>query len=257
MDIIVCMKLAPDLKHIRIKRETREPILEGAPQVWGDMDKNALEEAIRLREKHGGKVTVLTAGWGKLKEAVVEALAMGADEGVIVADPSFQAADTAAIARVLASAAMQISPFDLILTSEGSTDGYSGQVGPRMAELLGLPQVTYVRELAVDGGRLRAVRSMEESFEVAECSFPALVTVTQEINTPRLPPLTAILRASRKPQRTFSVAGLGLRMDSLSPVVERLSNLAPVQDRKNVLLEGAEAVETLVAALEREGVLGG
>ena len=254
MDFIVCMKLVPDLKHIRIKRETREPILDGLPQVWGDMDKNALEEAIRLREKHGGKVTVLAAGWGKLKEAVVEALAMGADEGVIVADPAFQTADTAAIARVLASAARKMAPFDLILAAEGSTDGYSGQVGPRMAELLGLPQVTYVREIAVEGGRLRAVRSLEESFEVVDCPLPALVTVTQEINTPRLPPLTAILRAARKPQKTFSTADLGIA--DTSPVVARLSNLAPVQERKNILFQGPEAVATLAAALEREGVLG-
>jgi electron transfer flavoprotein beta subunit len=257
MDIIVCMKLVPDLKHVRIKRETREPILEGVPQVWGDMDKNALEEAIRLREKHGGKVTVLTAGWGKLKEAMVEALAMGADEGVIVADPAFPSADTAAIARVLALAATKLAPFDLILAAEGSTDGYSGQVGPRMAELLGLPQVTYAREVSMEGRRLRAVRSMEESFEVVECPLPALVTVTQEINTPRLPALTAILRASRKPQRTFSAADIGLEMGELSPLVARLSNLAPVQERKNILLEGAEAVDTLVSALEREGVFGG
>lgn len=253
MDIIVCMKLVPDLKHIRIKRETREPILEGLPQVWGDMDKNALEEAIRLREKHGGKVSVLTAGWGKLKEAVVEVLAMGADEGMIVADPALQSADTAAIARVLAAAVGKFARFDMVIVAEGSTDGYSGQVGPRLAELLGLPQVTYVREMSVDDGRLRAVRSLEESFEVVECPLPALVTVTQEINTPRLPPLTAILRAARKPQQTFSAADLGLT--DISSVVARLSNLAPVQDRKNILFEGPEAVKTLVAALEREGVL--
>ena len=255
MDIIVCMKLVPDLKHIRIKRETREPILEGLPQVWGDMDKNALEEAIRLREKHGGKVTVLAAGWGKLKEVMVEALAMGADEGVIVADPALQTADTAAIARVLAAAVGRVAHFDLILAAEGSTDGYSGQVGPRLAELLGLPQITYVRELSVDGGRLRAVRSLEESFEVVDCPLPALVTVTQEINTPRMPPLTAILRASRKPQQTFCAADLG--MGGVARVVARLSNLAPVQERRNILLEGPDAVETMVAALEREGVVGG
>lgn len=255
MDIIVCMKLVPDLKHIRIKRESREPIMEGLPQVWGDMDKNALEEAIRLREQHGGKVTVLAAGCGKLKEAVVEALAMGADEGVLVSDQALQSADTADIARVLAATVGKIARFDLILAAEGSTDGYSGQVGPRMAELLGLPQVTYVRELSAEGGRLRAVRSLEESFEVVECALPALVTVTQEINTPRLPPLTAILRAARKPQQVFSVAEVGLA--GLSPVVTRLSNLAPVQDRKNILFEGPEAVEKLTAALEREGVLGG
>jgi electron transfer flavoprotein beta subunit len=255
MDIIVCMKLAPDLKHIRIKRETREPILEGLPQVWGDMDKNALEEAIRLREKHGGRVIVLAAGWGKLKEAMMEALAMGADEGVIVTDPAFQTADTAAIARVLVAAVGKVARFDLILAAEGSTDGYSGQVGPRMAELLGLPQVTYVRELTVEDGRLRAVRSMEESFVVVDCQLPALVTVAQEINTPRLPPLTAILRASRKPQQTFCAADLG--MSDTACVVARSSNLAPVQERKNILLEGPEAVDALAAALEREGVLAG
>jgi electron transfer flavoprotein beta subunit len=255
MDIIVCMKLVPDLKHIRIKRETREPILEGLPQVWGDMDKNALEEAIRLREKHGGKVVVLAAGGGKVRDAMLEALAMGADEGILVVDPALQTADTAAIARVLAAAVGRVPRFDLILAAEGSTDGYSGQVGPRMAELLSLLQITFVRELSVDGGRLRAVRSLEESFEVVDCALPALVTVTQEINTPRLPPLTAILRASRKPQRILSLSDVG--MTDLAPVVARLSNLAPVQERRNILLEGPDAVENLAAALEREGSVGG
>jgi electron transfer flavoprotein beta subunit len=94
---------------------------------------------------------------------------------------------------------------------------------------------------------------MEDAFEVVQCSLPALVTVTQEINTPRLPPLTAILRASRKPQQTWSAAELGL---AASPVVQRLRNLAPEQQRKNVIFEGEDAVAKLVAALTREGVLG-
>jgi electron transfer flavoprotein beta subunit len=255
MDIIVCMKLVPDLKHIRIKRETREPILDGLPQVWGDMDKNALEEGIRLRECHGGRVTVLAAGGAKLKEAIVEALAMGADEGIMLMAPALLSADSAVTARMLAAAVEKMPRFDLILAAEGSTDGYSGQVGPRMAELLGLPQVTFVRELSVDTGRLHAVRSMEESFEVVECALPALVTVTQEINTPRMPALTAILRASRKPQQTLSLADLGLA--DLAPSVARLSNLAPVQERRNIQLEGPDAVENLAAALEREGLVGG
>ena len=165
MDIIVCMKLVPDLKQVRIKRETREPMLEGVPLVWGDMDKNALEEAIRLREKNGGKVTVLALGAGKLKEAMVEALAMGADEGVILTDPLLAGCDSAAVAQALAAAIRKIGRFDLVLAAEGSTDNYSGQVGPRLAEELDLPQITFVRELAVaegtadgnahPGGRLR------------------------------------------------------------------------------------------------------
>jgi len=253
MDIVVCMKLVPDLKQVRIKAGTREPVLDGVPQVWGDMDKNALEAALQLRERHGGKVTVVTVGLGKLKEAMVEALAVGADEGVMVTDPAFHELDSAGAARALAAAISRIGRWDLVLAAEGSTDNYSGQVGPRVAELLGLPQVTFVRELKVEGSRLQAVRSMEDAFEVVQCSLPALVTVTQEINTPRLPPLTAILRASRKPQQTWSAAELGL---AASPVVQRLRNLAPEQQRKNVIFEGEDAVAKLVAALTREGVLG-
>lgn len=253
MDIVVCMKLVPDLKQVRIKRDTREPVLEGVPLVWGDMDRNALEEGLRLREQHGGRVTALAVGIGKMKEAMVEALAMGADDGMIVADPALAGLDTAATARILAAAIRRRGAFDLVLAGEGSTDGYSGQVGPRLAELLDVPQVTYVRELSVSEGTLRCTRNLEDCLEEAECSLPALATVTQEVNSPRLPALTAILRASRKPQVLLSLAELGLT--DLRPLVDRLSNLAPVQARGNVLFEGDEAVTCLLAALAREGVL--
>lgn len=254
MDIVVCMKLVPDLKQIRIRRETREPVLDGVPQVWGDMDKNALEEGLRLREKHGGKVTVVALGSGKLREAMVEALAMGADEGVLLADARFAGIDSAGVAEVLAAAIAKLGHFDVILAAEGSTDSYSGQVGPRLAGLLELPQVTFVRELSVADGFLAATRSLEDAFEVVTCALPALVTVTQEINSPRLPPLTAILRASRKPQQTWTAADLGI--DPPARLVERLSEAAPEQSRKNVLFEGEDAAARLLAALQREGVIG-
>ena len=255
MDVIVCLKAVPDLKQIRIKRETREPVLEGVPLVWGDMDKNALEEAVRLRERHGGKVTALALGGTRLKEAMIEALAMGADEGVLLVDPLFQTYDTAGVAKALAAAALRLPRFDLILVAEGSSDSYSGQVGPRVAEMLGLPQVTYAREVSVEGSVLRAVRSLEGAFEVVECTLPAVVSVTQEINTPRLPALTAILRASRKPQQAWSAADLGL---ADTPVlVERLRNQAPEQERRNILFEGDEAEDRLVAALLKDGAVSG
>jgi electron transfer flavoprotein beta subunit len=255
MDVVVCMKLVPDLKQLRIKRETREPVLEGVPFVWGDMDRNALEEGLRLRERHGGRVTALAVGTGKMKEAMVEALAMGADDGILVSDSALAGLDTAATAGVLAAAIMRRGAFDLVLAGEGSTDGYSGQVGPRLAELLDVPQMTYVRELSVSDGKLRGVRNLEDCLEVVECSLPAVATVTQEINTPRLPALTAILRASRKPQVVMTLAELGLA--GTRPVVERIRNLAPEQARKNILFEGDDSVSRLLAALAREGVLGG
>jgi electron transfer flavoprotein beta subunit len=253
MDIIVCMKLVPDLKQIRIRRDTREPLLDGVPQTWGEVDKNALEEGIRLRDKHGGRVVALALGSGRLREAMVEALAMGADEGVLISDACFWSKDTAATARALATAVTKIGACDLVLTADGSTDNYSGQVAPRLAELLGMPQITYAREILVESGFLRAVRSLEDTFETVECPLPLVVSVTQEINTPRLPALTAILRAARKPVRAWSAADLGL--DAIPAVVTRLSNLAPPQERKNILLEGQDAAEKLIAALTREGVL--
>jgi electron transfer flavoprotein beta subunit len=217
------------------------------------MDKNALEEAIRLREKNGGKVTVLALGAGKLRDAMIEALAMGADEGVILTDPLLAGCDSAAVAQALAAAIRRIGRFELVLAAEGSTDNYSGQVGPRLAEELDLPQITFVRELAVAEGRLTATRTLEDAFEVVACGLPALVTVTQEINTPRLPPLTAILRASRKPQQTWSAADVG--MGAPVRLVERLGELAPEQSRKNIILEGDDAPARLLDALAREGVL--
>jgi electron transfer flavoprotein beta subunit len=114
--------------------------------------------------------------------------------------------------------------------------------------------MTYVRELSVSDGNLRCVRNLEDCLEAVECALPAVVTVTQEINTPRLPALTAILRASRKPQVTVTLTELGLA--DVRPAVERLRNLAPEQARKNILFEGDEAVSRLLAALAREGVLG-
>lgn len=255
MDIIVCLKQVPDLQQIRIKRETREPVTEGAPFIFGQFEKNALEEAVRLREKHGGKVIALALGNSKLKDNIIEALAMGADEAVILNDPALAGGGSASTAQILAAAIGKIEKFDLILMGEGSADNYSGQVTSRLAELLGVPQITYVREVQVEGNRIRATRDLEDALEVVEADLPVVVSATSELNTPRLPPLTAILKASKKPIRNMSSADLGVK--SAAPVVKTLSNLAPEQERKQVLFEGDadKAVDELVKALQKEGVL--
>ena len=197
------MKQTVDLQQIRIKRDTREPVLEGLPVLFGDMDKNALEEAVRIKEKHGVKVTVLSVGSAKLKETVLEALAMGADEACLVVDPACEGSDTAASALTLARAVEKIGSSDLILVGEGSADNYSGQIGSRLAELLRIPQVTYARELTIEGNTVTAIRDIEGSLEVVKTNTPLVVSVTSEINKPRRPPLTQILRASRKPMNMW------------------------------------------------------
>lgn len=260
MHVVACMKQVVDLQQIRIKRDTREPVLEGLPVLFGDFDKNALEEAVRIKEKHGAKVTVLSVGSAKLKDTVLEALAMGADEACIVVDPACEGSDTAASAMTLVKAIEKIGQYDVILVGEGSADNYSGQIGSRIAEILDMPQVTYVRELSIDGNTLTAVRDVEGALEVVKARMPLVVSVTSEINKPRRPPLAQILRASRKPLKSWALKDLGIdpaTVGSTSSAIQVLSNLAPEQERKGVVLEGDldEAVGKLVDALGKEGVL--
>ena len=260
MDIIVCLKQVVDLQQIRIKRETREPVVEGAPFIFGQFEKNALEEAVRLKEKHGGKVIALALGNAKLKDLVIEALAMGADEAVLLTDPAFAGGSPAVTAQALSAAIRKIGKFDLILMGEGSADNYSGQVIGRVAELLDLPQITYVRELQIEGNRVRATRDLEDALHVVEADLPVIVSTTSELNTPRLPPLTAILKASKKPIATRSPADLGLGAEPIktaAAMVTQLSNQAPEQERKQILFSGDadQAAEELVKALQKEGML--
>ena len=262
MHIIVCMKQIVDLAKIRIKPDTREPVLEGLPVRFGDFEKNALEEAVRIKEKRGdAKVTAVAVGSPKLKDTIKEALAIGADEAVILTDPLFEGSDEMGTARALAKVIQKIGEYDLILLGEGSTDDHTGQVPLRLAELLGLGQVTYVRELEVlDGKRIRAVRDLEDALEVVEVNLPAVVSVTAELNQPRLPPLTAILKAARKPTKTWGPGDIGVtpgEVGAAASTIAVLSNLAPAQQRKEMIFEGDvdDAVNELLKALEREGVL--
>ncbi len=254
------MKQVVDLQQIRIKRDTREPVLEGLPVLFGDMEKNALEEGIRIKEKHGAKVTALSVGSAKLKDTILEALAMGADEGCIVVDPACEGSDTSASALTLAKAIEKLSPFDLVLVGEGSADNYSGQIGSRVAEILNIPQITYVRELSIEGNTITAVRDIEAALEVVKAQLPLVISVTSEINKPRRAPLAQILRASRKPLKSWTLKDLEIdstRVGSAASAIQVVSNLAPQQERKGVIFEGDmdEAVGKLVDALRKEGAL--
>ncbi len=257
MNIIVCMKQVVDLQQIRMKRDTREPVLEGVPVLLGDMDKNALEEAVRIKEKHGATVTVVSVGSPKLKETVLEALAMGADQATIVVDPACDGSDPAPTALTLAEAVRKLGNYDLILVGEGSTDNYSAQVGSRLAEILGIPQITYVRELTVEGTEIRAVRDLENALQVVKATQPVIVSVTSEINKPRRAPLTQILRASRKPLNNWTLKDLGIGPERLAPVIRVLSNAAPEHQRTRIMFEGEpdDAVSNLTDALRREGAI--
>jgi len=258
VDIVVCVKTNPDLQMVRIK--DREAVTEAVPYKIGDLEKNALEAAVVLRDAVGGKVTALCLAEGdrKAAEDIKVALAMGADEAVVIDDPALAAPDQAAVAAALAAAVKKIGACDLLLFGEGSSDNYSGQVGARVAELLGLPQIGYARkiEAAAEGGAVRCERSMDDMIETLEASLPAVVTVVSEINEPRIPGLMQIMKAKSKPLQVWALADLGL--DAPTSVREIVSNLAEEQDRKHLLFEGtaAEQADAFVNALIKEGVLG-
>jgi len=259
VDIAVCVKTNPDLQLVRVK--DRVPVLEAVPFKVGDLEKNALEAALQLRDAAGGgRIVAVAAAQGdrKVKETMKEALAIGAGEAVIVTDPGLDGADQAGVAAVLAAALTKSGPFDLILFGEGSSDGYSGQLPGRVAELLGLPEIGYARKLEAGGAGLRAERSMGEVVEVLEVALPAVATVVSEINEPRIPSLMHIMKAGKKPVAEHGLADLGLEAAALAPGREVLSNLAEEQARKRVMLDGDAAVQAqaLVDALVAEGVLG-
>ncbi len=257
MDIVVCVKTNPDLEMVRVKDRVAQT--EGVPYKIGDLEKNALEAAVALREAGAAaKVTALCLAEGNRKAAedIKTALAMGADEAVVVDDPALADPDEAAVAAALAVAVKKIGACDLLLFGEGSSDNYTGQVGARVAELLGLPQIGYARKVEAADGAVRCERSMDDMIETVEAPLPAAVTVVSEINEPRIPGLMQIMKAKSKPLQVWSLADLGL--EAPPPVREIVSNLAEEQDRKHIVFEGtaAEQADAFVDALTREGVLG-
>jgi electron transfer flavoprotein beta subunit len=258
LDIVVCVKTNPDLQMVRIKN--REPVLEAIPFKVGDLEKNALEAAVRLRDAAGGKVVALTVAEGnrKIKETIKEALAIGADEAVIIADPALETADQAGIALALARAIEKLPDVGLVLFGEGSTDGYSGQVPPRVAELLGVPQMGYARSISLNGDAVQVTRSVDENVETLAAPAPVVVTVVSEINEPTIPSLMSIMKAGKKPVTEWTLADLGLDAAAVVSSVATLTNLAEEQDRKRIMLAGspAEAAEALLNALVKEGVVG-
>jgi electron transfer flavoprotein beta subunit len=197
---IVCIKQVPDTTDVRINPETNTLVREGVESIINPFDTYAIEEGLLLKEKFGGKVTVVSMGPPQALEALKEAVAMGCDEAILLSDRAFAGADTWATAYTLASAIRKIGDFDVILCGKQAIDGDTGQVGPGIARQLGVNQLTYVfkiQEIDLDSGSIRVERLLEEGREVVESRLPALLTVVKDINQPRYPSFRGIRRATR------------------------------------------------------------
>ncbi|MBN2461254.1 MAG: electron transfer flavoprotein subunit beta/FixA family protein [Candidatus Cloacimonetes bacterium] len=190
MNIIVCIKQVPDTTEIRIDPSTNTLIREGVESIINPFDMYAIEEAIRLREKLGGKVTALSMGPPQVEKALREAVAIGVDEIILLTDKRFAGADTWATSLTLATAIKKIENFDLIIFGQQAIDGDTAQVGPGVAAFLKLPQTCFVKKIeTVDSTFITLQRLMEDGFDRIRMPLPAVITVVKEINSPRLPSL--------------------------------------------------------------------
>lgn len=252
MNIIVCAKQVIDVSEMKVDPGTKKPILHGVPQKISDIDKNAMEEAIKIKEKHGGKITVVTVGPADARERIKELLAMGADEGILVSHP--EKYDYHVISSLLAEAIKKIGEYDIVLCGEASIDMFSGQVGPRVAGLLDIPQITYAQSVTAEKDKVTAERNMGDKAVTTESTYPVLITVTKESNEPRLPSLMQILGAANKPINDWTADSL---TSGLTPMVDTVELKGISMERKNVIYQNDldESVSKLVDSLTKEGVL--
>ena len=254
MRVAVCVKHAVDETELRID-QSGTPLVEGSPSKMSSFDKSAVEEAVRMRAARGGEVTIFTVGSPDAKRTIKEALAMGADKGVhILAE--LGTVDTLGTARLLAAAIKMAGGFDMVLCAEGSSDTYTGQVPPMLAELLALPFVGYARKIEFKDHVVDIEQSLEESVTSVECALPLVVSVVSEINEPRYPTLIQIMQASKKPL-------MDVPRDTLGPAGFSGGNVGVVSmsgkpmNRKHIMIEGTpdEAAKKLLDALASEGVI--
>ena len=198
MDIIVCIKQVPETTDVKIDPKTNTLIREGVAAMINPFDMYAIEEALRIKERMGGKVTAISMGPPQTEDALREAVAMGVDEAVLCCDVAFAGADTLATSYTLACAIKKLGNFDIIICGKQASDGDTAQVGPGISVHLDTPQVTYVKNIEeIQNGFAKVERMTETGYEVIQVLLPALFTVVKEINEPRLPSLKGMMRAKK------------------------------------------------------------
>ena len=212
MNIVVCVKQVPDTWSEK-KLAASDSTLDRAATdpVMNEMDEYAVEEALKLQEAHGGEVTILCMGPDAATETVRKALSMGADKAIHVLDEGLHGSDALATSLALSKAISKAGGFDLVLLGSESSDARMSVVPAMLAERLGLPQLTFAKEVTADGaGAISIKRLTDDGYQVVEASTPAVVSVVEKINEPRYPSFKGIMAAKKKPVETYALADLGI-----------------------------------------------
>lgn len=258
MKIMVCIKQVPDTNEVEIDPETNRLIRTGIPVIINPDDKSGIEAALALRDKvgNGSSVTVVSMGPPQAEMALREALSMGCDEAVLISGSKFGGSDTLATSTIL-SAALQKLGYDLIITGRQAIDGDTAQVGPQIAEHLGIPQVSYVEDIVPEKDSLVVLRQYEDRYHKIRVKLPCLLTAIQDLATPRYMTVAGIMNAAEKSVRTISYddledvldpATIGLK-GSPTNVVRSFTKDAKSQGAVLKGLTADEAVEAIMARL--------
>lgn len=261
MKIVACIKYSLDTSEIKIDRATRQLLLEDVPKKVGNIDKNVLEAVVSLKAEYGGTAHGLTFGPASAQAGFREAMAFGLEDVTLIEDPFDGAGGPSVTAAVLAAAIEKMGDVDLIVCGEVSDDGFTYQVPPRLAERLGRPQVSYARKIAVEGGQIVVDRDLGDSAQTVQAPLPAVVSVTEETNTPRRPTLMDALKAKKKPVHMWQVdADLGLSKDELArqTLVEQVQTEGVIVHRKQEALKDgspAELANQLIDRLIQDNIL--
>ena len=263
MKILALIKYSMDVAEIKVDPASKELRMSGVPEKIGNIDKNVVEAAVRLKETSGASVQALCLGPQTARDSFKDVLAMGVDEIFLVADPFAGAADGRVAVCILEAAIRKLGSFDLILCGFASDDGYTYQVAPRLAERLDLPLVSYARRLSLNDGQLQADRNLEDNLQTVAVSLPALVSIAEEAFPPRRTTLMDAIKAKKKPVNIWQMeADLGLPSANLEPYSSfaASSQIGVVVLRKQNIFKGkpaAELADQLIDALIQENVVKG
>ena len=215
MNVVVCGKVIPaSTVTIELDGNSKRMVRKGVPHELDPMAASAVEEGLRLVEKNGGTLTLITMGTSDVTIGIRNALAMGATSAVHILDDAVAGSDTLATAKLLA-AAIKKQPFDIVICATESGDSYSGIVHGQIAQLLGIPPLTFAKEIIVDGSKITIKRQSESGYDLVESTLPALVACSSGINEPRYPQLKGIMAAKKKEIKVYTAADLGLSADQV------------------------------------------
>ncbi len=257
MNVLVCVKHVPDTEtRVKIQPDGSALDLSGANWVISPYDEFAVEEALRIKEDKEGEVTILTVGGDDAVKSIRQALAMGADKGVLCSDAAFEGSDTLGVARILAAACKQ-QPYDLIFCGKQGVGADNQQVATLLAEMLGIPSVTVVTQIEYGEGSLLCKREIEGGAEMVRVSTPALVSCQKGLNEPRYPSLKGIMQAKKKEVKTLGASDLELDPSQVGAAAAAFALKKvelPPEKPEGTLIEGepGDQVKELIRLLREE-----